>query len=75
MPGLEQFAVSDLQTLPDDSVYGAPHLQKDFPEKNNPQRLGHAFVVLLQKVLGVLDQPSEFRPIAITNTLGKNSFQ
>ena len=45
-----------------------------FQRKTIPKDWAMAFVVLLQKALGVLDQPSEFRPIAITNTLGKIFF-
>lgn len=45
-----------------------------FKEKVIPNDWAIAFVVLLQKCPEVLDKPSEFRPIAITNTLGKIFF-
>jgi hypothetical protein len=47
---------------------------KIFRDKDIPRDWAIAFVVLLQKLKDVLDQPSEFRPIAITNTLGKIFF-
>lgn len=47
---------------------------KIFKSKDIPSNWSTAFVVLLQKNKDVLDDPSEFRPIAITNTLGKIFF-
>ena len=47
---------------------------KIFKSKDVPRDWAIAFVVLLQKTKGVLDDLSEFRPIAITNTLGKIFF-
>ena len=45
-----------------------------FRDKVIPRAWSIAFIVLLQKVKGVTNIPSEFRPIAITNTLGKIFF-
>jgi hypothetical protein len=45
-----------------------------FKDGTVPKDWAIAFVVLLQKDAEVLDKPSEFRPIAITNTLGKIFF-
>ena len=42
--------------------------------KDIPEDWGQAFVVLLSKDPDILDKPSEFRPIAITNTVGKIFF-
>ena len=47
---------------------------KIFKAKSIPKSWALAFVVLLQKKKGVLDEPKEFRPIAITNTIGKIFF-
>lgn len=47
---------------------------KIFRSKDIPSDWALAFVVLLQKTKDVLDDLSEFRPIAITNTLGKIFF-
>ena len=47
---------------------------KIFRNKDVPSNWATAFVVLLQKNKDVLNDPSEFRPIAITNTLGKIFF-
>ena len=56
-----------------DSILRTAHqiFLKIFRDKDIPRDWAIAFVVLLQKLKDVLDQPSEFRPIAITNTLGK----
>lgn len=47
---------------------------KIFSDKDIPESWATAFVVLLQKEKGVTDVPKEFRPIAITNTIGKIFF-
>jgi len=59
-----------------DSILRTAHqiFLKIFRDKDIPRDWAIAFVVLLQKLKDVLDQPSEFRPIAITNTLGKIFF-
>ena len=47
---------------------------KIFEAKSIPKSWALAFVVLLQKKKRVLDEPKEFLPIAITNTIGKIFF-
>ena len=47
---------------------------KIWKSQDIPEDWARAFVVLLQKSDDVLDDPSEFRPIAITNTVGKIFF-
>ena len=47
---------------------------KIFRDKDIPRDWAIAFIVLLQKSKDVLNDPSEFRPIAITNTMGKIFF-
>jgi hypothetical protein len=58
------------------AILGMAHriFLKIFTSKDIPSDWAIAFVVLLQKYKDVLDDPSEFRPIAITNTLGKIFF-
>ena len=47
---------------------------KIFESKDVPGDWAIAFIVLLQKYEDRLDDPSEFRPIAITDTIGKLFF-
>ena len=48
-------------------------IKKIWISKDIPNDWGQAFIVLLSKS-DILDNPSEFRPIAITNTVGKIFF-
>jgi hypothetical protein len=49
-------------------------VSKIWREKTVPDDWAQAFIVLLSKDLNKLDDPSCFRPIAITNTVGKIFF-